>query len=106
MKTGIKDERVWKCLKLIDEFSTISHDSNHPEYNLFSSINWHKFYETIGCYLTARFEGRYLRQSVCNGGYEGLEYFHKLKPTFSKRSKEFCKMAKQLCRTEFTFMQK
>lgn len=98
-----KDKRVWKCLELVDELSLIANNYEHKEHSKVYGIYWFKFYQSIGVYLAGRHEGAYLRMSICDGGYEGLEAFHRLKPNFSMRSKEFCQITKKLCRTDYTF---
>ena len=94
-----KDIRVWKCLELIGELNSIAIDYTHKDYLIVCNINWDNFYKTMGEYLTARFEGRALRKSVCDGGYEGLDAFHKLK--LRSRSKEFTITMAKFCRGEF-----
>ena len=101
-----QDKRVWECLKLVDELSIIANDYKHKDHNKVYGIYWFNFYQSIGVYLAGRHEGRYLRMSICNGGYEGLKAFHRLKPNFSMRSKEFCQITKKLCCADYTFFNK
>jgi hypothetical protein len=100
----LRDQRIWTSLKLIDEFQFISTNYEHQHYNLFRVVNWQNFHNSIGCYLTGRYEGRYLRMSICDGGYEGLELLHQLEPKFSLRSDEFKAEVKRYCRTQYDFM--
>lgn len=99
----LKDKRVWRCLELIDDMQKIANDTNHKLYSVASCIPWQKFYETMGIYLTGRFEGRFMRKSVCNGGYEGLYLFHHIRADFSLRSKEFSSEIKTYCRVAYKF---
>ena len=101
-----KDKRVWMCLKLIKDFTIISRDYNHKDNRIVADLDWFKFHQALGVYLAGSYEGRYLRMSICDGGYEGLDKFHGLNPSFSMRSKEFCKTVKQLCRNDYGFFNK
>ena len=79
-----KDKRVWKCLELIDELCDTD--------DIFSNL-----YNNIGVYLCGRHEGRILRTSYKDGGYEGLEDIHRYSiKTFKHRSDEFKKSLKTL----------
>lgn len=103
--SAAKDKRAWKALDLVDELSNISNNHDHKDYVMVSCISWHKFYESIGVYLTGRFEGRYLNMSICDGGYDGLEYFHKLSETdFKSRSPQFKKQLKEHSRYVHEFV--
>lgn len=101
-KQRLKDKRVWKCLELIDQLYRIATNREHADHNLVRNISWHKFYERIGLYLTGRFEGRILRESISNGGYEGLEQIHGRNPAHSCCSLEYRKTFKSLIKSDYT----
>lgn len=90
-----KDKRVWKCRDLISDLHTHERRSD-------AVINWFVFLKSIGLYLLATHEGRILRGPYANGGYKGLQKFHRLsQSSLSKRSEEFKKEYKALMRYPF-----
>jgi hypothetical protein len=101
-KTRLKDKRVWKCIALIGQLWKITQDNSHPDHKLVRDIVWHKFYERIGLYLTGQYEGRILRASVMEGGYEGLEKFHGRNPAHSLCSVEYRREFKRLVKSDYT----
>jgi len=86
-----KDKRIWKILELIKEISIEARRNwKNRSYNKYSEIDYYTFSKLLGLYLLGDYEGRILRQSYKEGGYEDLEQIHgyTLK-TFKNRSKEF-----------------
>ncbi len=101
-----KDPRVLACIQIIWECQNFTHNKRDTNYIFIEMVKWHGFMQNIGLYLTGKYEGRILKESHYNGGYEGLHLIHRLPYQFSKQTKPFCFVAKQLLRTRFDFMDK
>lgn len=90
-----KDKRVEKCIDIICK---INRAINNESGELCKLTKWDKMYEPIGLYLTGVYEGRILRTSYNNGGYEGLEKIHGLPRNPKHRSKWYQKELKKFQR--------
>lgn len=98
----INDKRVWLCIDIVENFDNLlaakldKHES--IETQILEDIKWDNFYNLLGLYLTGIYEGRILRDSFCEGGYEGLEKIHKL-DRLNYRSSEFMAILESYVRT-------
>ncbi len=100
MISRAKDKRVKKCLDIVIKISIKAHEVESNELN---KVEWSKFFECIGLYLTGVYEGRILKTSYKYGGYEGLDKIHGLNDNPKNHSKWYQKELKKYQRYKLNY---